>query len=187
MSSRTNHILLPQVHDLVLEREEIAPSLKNLAERRRHLSSLPAIYRQQHAEWKKVASASAPGAPLPLEPSEGVPYSAQSGAETGVRLAEEGLTDAVEGSRDELMGVVKDRQSELFDEIQTFIDRMNDIGEEIGQLVRTAAWIDKQSHAHSVDASRRHLMIDMSPKTLVKMVTAGETYIDHPTGRILGV
>lgn len=187
MSSRTSHNLLPQVHDLVLEREEIAPALKEVAERRRHLSSLPDTYRQQHAEWKKIASASAPGSPIPLEPSEGVPYSVKNGAETGVRLAEEGLTDAVEGSRDELIGVVKDRQSELFDEVQTFIDRMNDIGEEIGQLVRTAIWIDKQSHAHTRNASQRHLMIDMSPKTLVKMVTAGETYIDHPTGRINGV
>lgn len=159
---------IQNVHNLILEQPEVKAAVKVVTDREDHMRGLPVQYRTEHAAWAKRVRAQHPSEAMPPEPPFDVPDNVRQSAQTRVRLAESDLVDVVTPLHSDLLTLLKEREVELLDEVRELVQRINGIGDEIGSLIVSAQWVDKQGGA-GLDSHMRHPLYNRPPEILIEL------------------
>lgn len=170
---------LHNVHNLILEQPEVKEAVKVVTDREEHMRGLPDQYKTEHAAWAQRVRAQHPSEAMPPEPPYDVPDNVRQSAQTRVRLAEKDLVDVVTPLHGDLMTLLKEREVELLDEVRELVERINGIGEEIGSLIASAQWVDKQS-GEDFDSHVRHPLYNRPPEVLIELAS-------HENGSFIGI
>ena len=162
-------MLLTNVHNLILEHAEVKTALDVVRAKEKDRQELPGRYAAEHAAWEKRVRALHPSEGVPLEPPAQVPVNVDDSARTRVRLAEQDLQGVVAPLRDDLMTLLKEREVVLLDEVRGYVERLNEIGDEIGSLIGSAQWIDTLAGAGSFEVAQNHPLYNRPPEVIIEL------------------
>ncbi len=171
---------LHNVHDVILEQAEVKKALDVVRAKEKDRRELPGRYAAEYAAWAKRVRELDPSEGVPLEPPAQVPVNVDDSARTRVRLAEQDLEGVVTPLRDDLMTLLKEREVVLLDEVRGYVERLNEIGDEIGSLIVSAQWIDTLAGAGSFVVAQNHPLYNRPPEVIIEL--AG-----HDGGSFFGI